>query len=115
MANSTRNGTQRQPSSELDACPQDWAETAKGKDGPAVESRGTVETPSLWHGGFRSECWTSTSTAESGSWGSPFAAPGRPALRLRRLPRRRTSLHRSRPLQGAAARFVPPRSKFLTD
>jgi len=93
MANSTRNDTQRRPPSELDASPQDWAETAKGKDGPTGESRSSVETPSLWHSSPRSECWTSTSITESGSWGSPFGAPGRPALRLRRPARRGTPPH----------------------
>jgi len=115
MANSTRNDTQRRPPSEVDASPQHWAETAKGKDGPTGESRSSVETPSLWHSSPRSECWTSTSITESGSWGSPFGAPGRPALRLRRPARRGTPLHRSRPLQGAEVRFIQPRSEFLAD
>jgi hypothetical protein len=104
MANSTRNRAQRQPPAQADICSRDRGEIAKGKDGPTGESRSTLETPNLWHTGPRSECWTSTSVTESGSWGSPFAAPGRPALRLRRMPRRRTLLHSSRPFQGAEAR-----------
>jgi len=115
MANSTRNRTQRRPQSEVDLDPREWPETAKVKTDLMGESRSTPETPTLWHGGFRSECWTSRSVAESANWGSPFATPGRPALRLRRLPRRRTQLHCSRPVQGAAARFISPRSEFLTD
>jgi len=114
MANSTRKGTQRQPPSEVDPCLQDRTETATGEDGAIDESRCTSDTPNLWHCGPRSGCWTSTSEMESGSWGSPFAAPGRPALRLRRRPPRRTSLHCSRPFHSAATRFFAPRSEFLT-
>jgi hypothetical protein len=113
MADSTGNDTLRQAPSETDS--QDRTKTAKDGDGPIVESTSTPEAPSLWHAGAQSECWTSTSATESVSCGSPFAARGRPALRLRRLPRRRTSLHCSRPLEGAAARFISPRSEFLTD
>ena len=115
MANSTRNRTQRRPQSEVDLYPREWPETAKVKTELMGESRSTPETPTLWHGGFRSECWTSTSVTESANWGSPFPTPGRPALRLRRLPRRRTTRHCSRPCQGAAARFVSRRAEFLTD
>jgi hypothetical protein len=115
MANSTRHGTQRQPPSQADPCPQDRAEIAKGKDGPIAESSPTLETPNLWHAAPRSECWTSTTVTESGSWGSRFAAPGRPARRLRRPPRRRTRLHCSRPFQGAEARFTSRPTEYLTD
>jgi hypothetical protein len=103
MANSTRNRTQRQ------------AEIAKVKDGPIGEARSAPETPNLWHAAPRSECWTGASGAGAESWGSPFASPGRPALRLRRLPRRRTPLHCSRPSPGAAARFTSCGGEFLTD
>ena len=115
MANSTRNGAQLQPSSEMDLREHELAETAEGKDGPTGESGSVLETPSLWHAGPRGECWTSSSIMKSGSWGSPFAAPGRPAFRLRRPPRRRTVLHCSRPFQEAEARFISPRSELLTD
>jgi len=115
MANSTRNRTQRRPQSEVDLDPREWPETAKVETELMGESRSTPETPTLWHGGFRTECWSSTSVAESGNWGIPFATPGRPARRLRRRPRRRTSLHCSRPFHGAATHFFPPRSEFLTD
>ena len=108
MANSTRNRTQRRPQSEVDLDPREWPETAKVKTELMGESRSTPETPTLWHGSLRSECWTSTSVTESANWGSPFATPGRPT-------RRRTQLHCSRPVQGAAARFISPRSEFLTD
>jgi len=67
MADATRNDTLRQPPFETDPHPQDWTETAKGKGGPIVESTSTPETPSLWHAGAQSECWTSTSATESGS------------------------------------------------
>ena len=97
MANTRLNGTQRRLRSGVDSCPQDRTETDKGKDVPNGESRSTAETPTLWHGGVQSECWA------------------RLAPRLRRLPRRRTSLHCSRPFEGAAARFVSPRSEFLTE
>jgi hypothetical protein len=103
MANSTRNRTQRP------------AEIAKAKDGPIGESKSALETPNLWHAAPRSECWTSTSGTAAGSWGSTFAATGRPALRLRRRPRRRTLLHCSRPSQAAAARFTSCCCEFLTD
>ena len=115
MANLTRNGTQRQPPSELDPCKQDLTEDARGPDGSTGESGYTLETPNLWHAGPRNECGTCTSIEESASWGSPFAAPGRPASRLRRPPRRRTTLHSSRPFQLAEARLVPPLDEFLTD
>ena len=108
MANSTRNGTQRRPPSNVDPYPQELPETAKVKSELMEELSSTLETPTLWHGGPRSECWTSSSVAESANWGSPFATPGRPT-------RRRTQLHCSRPVQGAAARFISPRSEFLTD
>jgi hypothetical protein len=98
MANSTRNRTQRQPLSEADS-----------------ESRSATEILNLWHVGSHSECWASNSAAAAGSWGSPFAASARPALRLRRQPRRRTLLHRSRPSQKAAARFTSGRCEYLTD
>ena len=114
MANSTRKGTQRQLRSDVDFCPQDWADTARD-DGPNGESRSTAETPNLWHGGAQRECWTGCGPTESVSWECPFAAPGRPALRVRRLPRRRTSLHCSRSLEGAAARFISASSQYVTD
>src|SRR5215472_6019369 len=115
MANSTRNRTQRRSQSEVDPSPREQPETAKVKTELMGESRSTPETPTLWHGGPRSECWTSASVTESGNWGSPIAAPGRPALRLRRRPRPRTSLHCSRPFHSAATRFFSPRSESLTD
>lgn len=116
MANATRNGRRRQPPSELDPCQQDLAEAAEGTDGSTGESRSTLETPNLWHAGARSECWTGSGIKESSaSWASPFAAPRRPALRLRRSSRRRTTLHCSRPFQVADARFVSPLAEFLAD
>ena len=115
MANSRRNSTQLQPPSELDPCPREWAEPAKGNDGPIGESRATLETPNVGHAGPRSECWISTGLTESTRRGSPLAASGRPALRFWRQPRRRTPLHCARPVERAAARFVPPDSEYLTD
>jgi hypothetical protein len=115
MANSTRNGTQRRPPSNVDPYPQELPETAKVKSELMEELSSTLETPTLWHGGPRSECWTSTSVTASGDWGSPFAAPGRPAQRLCRRPRRRTPLHCSRPFQEAAARFISHCTEFLSD
>jgi hypothetical protein len=115
MAKSTRNGRQRRAPSQVDPYPQEPPETAEPISGAMDESRSTLETPTLWHGGPRSECWTSSSVAASGSWGSPFAAPGRPVLRLRRLPRRRTPLHCSRPVQRAAERLISHRAEFLAD
>ena len=115
MANSTRNGTQRRLPSKVNSGQQDWTETGNGEDGPNGELKPTAETPNLWHGGAQRECWTSSGATESASWGSPFAACGRPALRLQRPPRRRTLLHCSRPSQGAAARFFSPRFEHLAD
>ena len=117
MAHSKRYRTQRQPPapSEVSSRPQDCAEIPKAKVGPIEESRATLETPNLWHAAPRSECWTKARGTEAGSWGSPFAAPERPAQRLRRSPRRRTTLHRSRPSLEAAARFAPCSYEFLTD
>jgi hypothetical protein len=82
---------------------------------PIDEPRAALETPTLWHAALRSECWTATSGPGAGSWGSPFAAPGRPALRLQRPPRRRTVLHCSRPCERAATRFPWCEGEFLTD
>ena len=99
MANSKRNGTPGQPPA----------------DRTTGEPRYTLEAPCLWHTGTRNECWTSTSITDSRSWGIPFAEPGRPALRLRRPARRRTTLHSSRTFPPAEARFVAPCNEFLTD
>jgi hypothetical protein len=115
MANSTRNDTQRRPPSSVDPYPQELPETAKVNSELIGKSSSTLETPTLWHGAPSSECWTSTSVTASGDWGSPFAAPGRPAQRLRRPPRRRTALHCSRPFQEAAARFISHSAEFLSD
>ena len=115
MANTTRKGGQRQPSSVRVRYPQERPETAKIPDGLTNESKSTLELPILWHGSSRSECWTSTSGTASGNWASPFAVAGRPALRLRRAPRRCSPLHRLRPIQEAAVRFVSERGEFLTD
>jgi hypothetical protein len=98
MANSTRNRTQRQPLLEADS-----------------EARSTPETLNLWHVGCRGECWASNSAAAAGSWASPFAASARPALRLPRLPRRRTLLHCSRPSQEAAARLTSGHCEYLSE
>ena len=115
MANSARNGTQRRPPSDVDSLPPDQSETAKGREAPIGESGYTLETPGVWRGASRSECWTRATATVWGSWGSPFTAPDRPALPLHRLPRRRTPLHSLRPSQEAEARFVPRSSEFLND
>lgn len=105
MANSARHRRQPQPPSETEFRPR----------GPIDEPRAVLETPTLWHAALRSECWISTSGTVAGSWGSPFAAPGRPVLRLQRPPRRRTLLHCSRPSAKASARFTASHGEFLTD
>ena len=115
MAHSRQYRTPRQPPSEASSRPQDCAEIPKAKVAPIEESTATLETPNLWHAGPRSECCPNARGTEVGSWGSPFAAPERPAQRLRRTPRRRTTLHCSRPSQEAAARFAPCSYEFLTD
>lgn len=115
MADSTRNGARRRASSEVVSHPQESPATAKLNGELIDESRSTLEMPMLCYGVPRSQCWTGTSVTGSETWGSPFAAPGRPALRLRRSPRRPTPLHCSRPVRPAAARFVSPCAVFLSD
>jgi hypothetical protein len=95
MANSTRNRTQPQPPFEVDS------------------PSSALEVPSIWHAAPASACWTGASATGAGRYGTPFPASGRPALRLRRPPRRRTLLHCSRPTQGAAARFTSCDCEFL--
>jgi hypothetical protein len=115
MAHSTRSRGERQSPSDVGPRPQDFPEIPKAEAEPINESGSGMQTPSLWQAAAWSECWNSTRGAGARSCGSPFAAPGRPALRLRRTPRQRTTLHCARPTQRAVERFTPCLYEFLTD
>jgi hypothetical protein len=115
VASSTRNDPQRQSVPKVEQSLRDPAELAVCEEDSFVEIGAALDTLNLGHAGLRNECWPGTSApVSSTSRGGP-AAPRRATRRLRRPPRQRTPLHRSRPSQRAEARFIPDNHEILTD
>ena len=115
MARSTRNDAQRQSAPKVEQSLRDLAELAVCEEDSFVELGPALDTLNLGHAGLRNECWPGTSAMVSGTSSSGAAAPRRATLRLRRPPRKRTPLHRSRPSQRAEARIIPDNREILTD
>jgi len=107
VARSTRNDAQRQSAPKVEQSLGVLAELAVCEEDSFVELRPALDTLNLGHAGLRNECWPDTSAMVSSTSRNGPAAPRRATLRLRRPPRKRTPLHRSRPSQRAEARFIP--------
>ena len=115
MARSTRNDAQRQSAPKVEQSLGVLAELAVCEEDSIVESGPALDTLNLGHAGLRNECWPGTCAMVSSTSRSGPAALQRATLRLRRPPRKRTPLRRSRPSQRAEARFIPDNHEILTD
>jgi len=115
VARSTRNAAQRQSAPKVEQSLSDLAELAVCEVDSFVELGPALDTLELGHAGLRKECWPGTSAMVSSTARSGPAAPRPVALRLRRPPRKRTPLHRSRPSRRAEARFIPDNREIPTD
>jgi hypothetical protein len=115
VARSTRNDTQRQSAPKVEQGFRVPAERALCEQDSLAEPGADLDTLNLGHAGLRNECWPGTSAMLSSAHRSGPAAPRHATPRLRRPPRKRTPLHRSRPSQCAEARFIPDNREILTD
>ena len=115
MARSTRNDPQRPLAPRVEQGLRLPAEPAAREEDSLVELGPAPETLNLGHAGLRNECWPGTSAMVSSTSRSGPAVPRSATLRPRRLPRKRTPFHGSRPSQWAEARFIPDNREILTD
>jgi hypothetical protein len=113
VARSTRNDVQRQSAAKVEQSLRDLAELAVCEEDSFVELGPAVDTLNLGHAGLRNECWSGASGRGLGCSRSEFAAPQFAAQPLRG-PRRRRTLHHSRPPHRAEARFTPDNREILT-
>jgi hypothetical protein len=97
MARSTQKDPERQLAPEVESALHDRAEIVQPQDRPFGRSVPAQETLNIGHAGLRSECWGALQQA---------------TRRLRRLPRKRTPLHCSRPSHVAEARFTSEAYEF---
>ena len=112
MARSTQLDPQRQSAPEVESTLHDRTELEGLKESPNGRSGGAQETLNIGHACLRSECWPGTSAAACGTCCSESVAPRPARPRLRRTARKRTPLHRARPLQVAEVRFTSQHYEF---
>jgi hypothetical protein len=113
VAHKKRRETERQSALELEPVLKERVERAESEETSRAQPRDAALY--LAHAGLRSECWSPMSGMPSANACGASASPLAATRPRRGAARKRSPLHRSRPLLWAEARFTSHDGEFLGD